>query len=172
MGWEAVAVGALGFAQYQQQGAVGKYNQQIQNRNAEVARQQGEQIEKQAEFDIAQFDKDFTKKHATAKTNILKSGAELSGSGLRILRANAEEAELQRQTIRYNAEVGKANSIERANFYTMQGNLARQQAKLAQIQTLTKTGTTLLGMSGGKKPSTQDLNFEYTGGVTGGSFGE
>lgn len=149
MGWQAAVVGALGFAQYQQQGAIGKYNQQIQNRNAEVAKQQGDQIEKQAEFDIAQFDKDFTKVQATAKTNIFKSGADLSGTGLRILRANAEEAELQRQTIRYNAAIGKANAIERSNFYTMQGDLARQQAKLKQIETVTQTGTTLLGMSGG-----------------------
>ena len=162
MGWQVAVVGALGVAQYQQQGAIGKYNQQIQNRNAEVARQQGEQIEKQAEFDIAQFDKDFTKVQSTAKTNILKSGVTLEGSGLRILRANAEEAELQRQTIRYNAEGGKANAIEKANFYTMQGQLARQQARLAQIQTVTKTGTTLLGMSGGgSSAQTQQLNMQF-----------
>lgn len=141
--------------QVQQAGAAGKYNQAVQNRNAEVSRQQGDQIIKQAEFDIAQFDKDFTKVQSTAKTNILKSGVTLEGSGLRILRANAEEAELQRQTIRYNAEIGKANAIEKANFYTMQGNIAKQQARSAQIGAVSRFGGTLLSLSPGTSPTPQ-----------------
>ena len=141
--------------QVKQAGAAGKYNQDVQNRNAEVSRQQGDQIIKQAEFDIAQFDKDFTKIQSTAKKNILKSGVTLEGSGLRILRANAEEAELQRQTIRYNAEVGKANAIEKANFYTMQGNIARQQATSAQLGAVSRFGGTLLSLAPGKSPTPQ-----------------
>ena len=39
MGWQAAVVGALGAAQIQQQGAIGKYNQQVKNRNAQVAEQ-------------------------------------------------------------------------------------------------------------------------------------
>ena len=35
-------VGAMGAAQYQQQGAIGKYNQAVNNRNAQVAEQQAE----------------------------------------------------------------------------------------------------------------------------------
>jgi len=139
----------------QQAGAAGKYNQAVQNRNAEVAKQQGDQIEKQAEFDIAQFDKDFTKIQGTAKTNIFKSGADLSGSGLRILRANAEEAELQRQTIRYNAEVGKANAIEKSNFYTMQGQIAKQQAFQTQIGIVSRFGGSLLSLAPGSSPAQQ-----------------
>ena len=33
-------VGAIGAAQYQQQGAIGKYNQAVANRNAQVAEQE------------------------------------------------------------------------------------------------------------------------------------
>jgi hypothetical protein len=40
----------------QQAGAIGKYNQAIQNRNAQVKEQEAQQIEKQLEFDIARFD--------------------------------------------------------------------------------------------------------------------
>jgi hypothetical protein len=47
MGWGAALVGALGVAQYQQQGAIGKYNQAVNNRNAAVAEQQAEAIENQ-----------------------------------------------------------------------------------------------------------------------------
>ncbi|MEE4189916.1 MAG: hypothetical protein V2I76_15905, partial [Roseobacter sp.] len=61
MGWQAAVVGALGAAQYQQQGAIGKYNQAVQNRKAAVLEQEAQQIEKQTEFDIAQFDKEFQK---------------------------------------------------------------------------------------------------------------
>jgi hypothetical protein len=52
-------VGALGAAQYQQQGAIGKYNQAAQNRNAQVAEQEAQLIQQQAEFDVASFDKKF-----------------------------------------------------------------------------------------------------------------
>ena len=39
--------------------------------------------------------------------------------------------------------------MEEANFARIQGNIARQQAKIAQIGTLMQTGTSLLSMSGG-----------------------
>ena len=80
MGWEAAAVGALGFAQYQQQGAAGRYNQAIQNRNAQIAEQEAAQIEKQLEFDLAQFEKQFAQLQGKTKTAALKSGVEISGS--------------------------------------------------------------------------------------------
>ena len=40
---------AIGAAQIQQQGAIGKTNQAIQNRNAQVFKQEGDAIEQQAE---------------------------------------------------------------------------------------------------------------------------
>jgi len=51
-----IAVG-MGVMQAQQQNAAGKYNQAIQNRNAQIADQEAGAIEKQKEFDIARFDK-------------------------------------------------------------------------------------------------------------------
>ena len=36
MSWQAAVVGALGVAQYKQQGAIGKFNEKVANRNAEV----------------------------------------------------------------------------------------------------------------------------------------
>ena len=54
-------VGAIGLAQYQQQGAIGRYNQDVANRNALVAEQEAQLIEKQSEFDIARFDTNFKK---------------------------------------------------------------------------------------------------------------
>ena len=149
MGWEAAAVGALGFAQYKQQGAAGKYNQAVQNRNAQIAEQEAAQIEKQLEFDLARFDQQFQQLQGQTKTAILKSGADLSGSGLRVLRRNAEQAEIEKDILEYNAKIGQARKFEEANFSRIQGQVARQTARLAQLQTLTQTGTSLLSMSGG-----------------------
>jgi len=150
MGWQAAVVGALGVAQYQQQGAIGKYNQGVANRNAEVAEQEAIAIEKQSEFDIAQFDKQFTKLEGETQVALSKSGV-VSGTGTayRIAMQNALEAELQKNIIQYNAKVGAAKKIEEANFARIQGNIARQQAKLAQLGTLASTGTSLLTMSRG-----------------------
>ena len=142
------ATAALGVAQFQQQGAAGKFNQAVQNRNATIAEQEAAQIEKQLETDLVRFDKQFQKLQGQATTSIIKSGAELSGSGLRVLRYNAEQAELEKDIIEYNAKVGQARKFEEANFARIQGQMARQQARMAQLQTLTQTGTSLLSMQG------------------------
>jgi hypothetical protein len=56
----AIGLGAVTtVAGIQQAGAAGKFNQSVQNRNAEIAEQEAAQIEKQLEFDIARFDKQF-----------------------------------------------------------------------------------------------------------------
>ena len=141
-------VGALGAVQYKQQGAAGKYNQAVQNRNAQIAEQEAAQLEKQLEFDLARFDQQFQQLQGQTKTAILKSGADLSGSGLRILRRNAEQAEVEKDIMDYNAKIGQARKFEEANFSRIQGNVARQQAKIAQLNTLTQTGTSLLRMQG------------------------
>jgi len=150
MGWQAAVVGALGAVQYQQQGAIGKYNQDVQNRNALVAEQEAVQIEKQKEFDIAQFDKKFQQLEGETKVNLAKSGVvQGSGTAYRIAMANALEAELQKNIIEYNAKVAADKKMEEANFARISGQLARQQARLAQISTIATTGTSLLTMSKG-----------------------
>ena len=146
-------VGGLGAMQYQQQGAAGKYNQAIQNRNAQVAEQEAAQIEKQLEFDISRFDQKFQQLQGQTTTRILKTGADLSGSGLRVLRANAEQAEVEKNIMEYNAKIGQARKFEEANFFRIQGQVARQTAKSAQMSTIMSTGKSLLGMGGYLQPT-------------------
>ena len=143
-------VGALGAVQVQQQGAIGKYNQDVSNRNALVAEQEAQQIEKQKEFDIAQFDKQYQKLEGETKVNLAKSGVvQGSGTAYRIAMANAIEAELQKKIIEYNSKVAANKKMEEANFARISGQLAREQSKLAQINTIVSTGTSLLTMSKG-----------------------
>jgi len=150
-----VATVVLGYAQYQQQGAAGKYNQSIQNRNAQIAEQEAAQIEKQLEFDISRFEQKFEQLQGQTTTKILKTGADLSGTGLRVLRSNAEQAEFEKNIMEYNAKIGQARKFEEANFFRIQGQVARQTARTAQMSTIMSTGTSLLGMSGYGAPSSR-----------------
>ena len=70
MGWKAAVVGTLGVIQYQQQGAIGKYNQQVANRKEEVLKNEAVQINDQATFDIARFDQEFRKKEGEVKWDV------------------------------------------------------------------------------------------------------
>ena len=144
------------------EGATGKFNQAVQNRNAQISEQEAAQMEKQLEFDIARFDQQVVQLQGQTTTRIAKTGADLSGTGLRVLRANAEEAEKERNIMEYNAKIGQARKFEEANFFRIQGQVARQQAKSAQMSTLMNTGTSLLGMSGygGGTPKPQYIRSE------------
>ena len=142
------AVGGLGLLQFKQQGAAGKYNQAVANRNATVAEQEAAQIEKQLEFDLSRFDQQFLKLQGQTKVALSKSGVERSGSGLRALRYNAEQSEIEKNIMDYNAKIGQSKKFEEANFARIQGNIAKQQSRLAQLQTITSTGTSLLQMKG------------------------
>ena len=53
--------------------------------------------------------------------------------------------------------------MEEANFARIQGQVARQQARLAQIGTLAQTGTSLLSMSKGTSSGVR--SDVYTGGL-------
>ena len=163
MSWQMAVVGAIGAAQYQQQGAIGKYNQAVADRNAQVAEQEAALIEKQSEFDIARFDKNFRKIEGTTRVALAKSGVVAgSGTAYKIAASNAREAELQKQIIRYNSKVNQARKIESANFARIQGNIARQQARLAQIGTIASTTTSILGMSNIGSPSSSQGQFGST----------
>jgi len=146
----AVVVGGASVMQFQQQGVIGKTNQQSFNRSAEVLDGQATQIEQKAEFDIAQFNKEYYRLTGQVATGLAKSGVQVgTGSGANIALSNALEAKLQENLIYYNSRVAAANKREEASFARIKGVMARQQAKLAQIGTVVKAGTSLMSMSGG-----------------------
>ena len=132
-----------------QANALGKYNQSVQNRNALVREQEAEAIEKQNEFDIARFDQQFTQLQGETKTAIYKSGVTLEGSGLRVLRYNAEQAEIQKTVMDYNSKVSQSQKMEEANFARIQGVIARREGKIAQLGYYAKAGESLLRMNQG-----------------------
>jgi hypothetical protein len=128
----------------QQVGALGKYNQSVQNRNALIKEQEAEAIKKQTEFDVARFDQQFEQLTGQTKVATLKSGVELSGSALNILRYNAEQSEIQKDVMDYNSKVAQSQKMEQANFARIQGTIARREAKIAQLGYYAKAGESLL----------------------------
>ena len=142
----------MGVAQYNAQGKIGKYNQGVNNRNAKVLENQAIQLEQKAEFDIAQFNKSFKKIEGSTKVATAKSGAVVdSGSAYYVALSNAYEAELQKKLIEYNAKIAADNKREEATFAIIKGNIARNAAQLAQLQTIATTGSSLLTMNQGSK---------------------
>lgn len=141
---------AIGFgavttvAGIKQAGAAGKFNQAVANRNAQIAEQEAEQIDKQLEFDLAQFDKEYVKLVGTERVASAKSGVGYEGTALRIARANAEEAQLQRNITTYNAKINKSQKLNDAAFSRIQGTIARQQARTQQFQLASSFGSSLL----------------------------
>ena len=141
MGWIS-AVASVAAAQ--QASAAGKYNQAVQERNARVKEQEAAQMEKQKEFDLARFDQQFSQLQGETKTAVLTSGVELSGSGLNVMRYNAEQAEIEKDILDYNSKVAQSQKIEEANFARMRGQIARNEARAAQIGYYAKAGESLL----------------------------
>ena len=147
MGAATAFTAVMGAAQYKAQGAAGKYNQSVANRNALTLENQAAQIEQKAEFDIAQFQKNFRQIEGETTVALAKSGVELgSGTAYNIELSNAYEARLQENLIEYNSKVAASNKMEEANFARIQGSMARQQAKMAQINTVAQTGSSLFSM--------------------------
>jgi hypothetical protein len=127
--------------------AAGKYNKSVQERNAKIAEQEAAQIEKQNEFDIDRFDQQFVKLQGQTKTAIIKSGATLEGSGLRAIRYNAEQAEIQKNVMTYNSKVVQSQKLEEANFARIKGTIAEQQAKVTELGYYAKAGQSLLALA-------------------------
>ena len=143
-------VAGTSIMQYQQQGAIGKYNQAVNNRAATVLEGQAAQIEQKAEFDVAQFNKTYQKVKGETTVALAKSGVQVgTGSAYNIALSNALEKRLQENLIRYNSQVAAANKREEASFARIKGSIARQEARLAQIGTIASAGTTLITMNQG-----------------------
>ena len=138
----------------QQMSALGKYNQSVQNRNALIKEQEAEAIKKQTEFDLARFDQQFERLTGQTKVATLKSGVELSGSALNILRYNAEQAEIQKDVMDYNSQVAQSQKIEEANFARITGQIKRQESRIAELGAYARAGESLLriGQATGKIP--------------------
>ena len=148
MSWQMAVVGAIGAAQYQQQGVYGKFNEAKNNRDALVKEQNAEILDNKLTLDLSTFDKKFREFEGNVIVQTAKSGVTQGGTAARIRLANLTNAEHEKDKMRYDTEIGKARAFEEANFARIRGQMARQEAKIAQLRTATSVGTSLLQMKG------------------------
>ena len=148
MGWQGAVVAAIGAAGYQQAGAIGSYQQAAFNRRALVAEQKAEALENQLTLDLQKFDKKFKQLESTQVVNTLKSGAEFSGTAKLIKLSNLYNAEIEKDIMRYNTEIGQARAFEEASFARIEGTLAKERSRMEQIRIASQAGTSLLTMTG------------------------
>ena len=128
----------------QQASAMGKFNQAVYNRNAQIKEQEAKAIAQQTEFDIARFDQNYQKLVGSTNVAAAKSGVERSGTFFNVQRYNAEQAEIQKDVIEYNSQVAQAQKIEEANFARISGQIKRQEARIAQLGYFSRAGESLL----------------------------
>lgn len=148
MGWQMAATAAIGAVTASQQNAYGKFNQAAKDRNALVKEQKVQIIDNKLELDLATFNKKFEELEGDVIVKTAKSGVTQGGTAQRIRMANLNNAELEREKMKYDAEIGKSRAFEEANFARIEGSIARQESRIAALRTATSTGTSLLTMMG------------------------
>ena len=138
--------------QAKNQDEAGKFNQKVFNRNAQIAEQEREAIAQKTVFDLERFDDNFNKLQSQTKVRILTSGADLSGSGLRVLHSNEIQRQIEKNVINYDSKIQQASKTNEAAMSRIQGQYVRQQGRSAAIGTVLKAAGTF-----GSSPTGQSL---------------
>ncbi len=142
-------VGGTALLGMQQAGQLGKYNQSVANRNADIKEQSNQILDSKLDLDLARFDQELKKLISSQKVTTAASGAVIgTGTAKKIELSTLYKAEVDKDIANYNNEIAKARNLEAANLDRIQGQLARQRAKLQQFQIATQAGTSLLTMTG------------------------
>jgi len=133
----------------QQEQAAYNFNADINERNAKAADQEAAQLVFTEEQNIVQFREDFSDLQDSTNQAFRYNGwiAE-EGTPLKVALANAQEADAEIETRRYNAAVGAQTISEQGVESRLQGQLNRMYGKAAStrgkaraVQSLISTGT-------------------------------
>ncbi|MEN9438721.1 MAG: Pelagibacter phage [Fusobacteriota bacterium] len=130
--------------------AAGRFNQKVYNRNAQIAEQEREAIKQQTELELARFDDNFSKLQSQSKVRILTSGADLSGSGLKVLHNNEVQKQIEKNVMTYNSQVQQISKTNEAAMSRVAGQFARDQGRSAAIGSIAKGVATFGQSSTGK----------------------
>lgn len=158
----AAAVSAVGSIQAgKDQKRAYNYNAQVNERNAQVAEQDAEQLVLMEEVEIGRFRREFDNLQAATSQSFRFNGWMAdTGTPLKVALANASEADEEVAIRRYNAKVGKAELKEKGTQERMSANLNRMYGRAAMRAAYFKAGSSLL--SGGS--SFSQTNTKYGGG--------
>ena len=131
----------------------GRANQQIAERNAKKAELDAQTAIELGKRDVKIFESQFDNLVAQSEMKFLKGGVRLEGTPLEVLENMYAQAELEKETIKYNAQVDSADKIELAVIERMQGAAAYARGKNQKKASYLKAGSTLLS-GGGEASST------------------
>ena len=141
-------VGGTAVMGYQQAGQIGKFNQSAANRNAVVKEQKNQILDSKLDLELDRFDKELKLLLASQKVATGKSGAVIgTGTAQNIKISTLYNAEVDKDIANYNNEIAKARNIEEANLSRIQGQIAKQRARMEQIKIVSDVGTSLLTMA-------------------------
>ena len=128
---------------------IGKFNQSAANRNAVIKEQQNEILDSKLDLELDRFDRELKLLLASQKVATASSGAVIgSGTAQNIRISTLYNAEVDKDIANYNNEIAKARNIEEANLSRIQGQVAKQRARMEQIKIVSDVGTSLLTMQG------------------------
>lgn len=153
-GTAAASIGAIAAGNAQK--AALNYNADINERNAQVAEQQIDQLRIREEKNIAKFRKDY-KAFSDAQSQAFRYNGWIASEGtpLKVALASAAEADEEIATRRYNAKLGEQSLRESALEQRMQANLNRIYGKQAQRAGFMQAGQSLLSGASGALQTSQ-----------------
>lgn len=138
----------------------GAFNRQIEQRNAAKLRQDADTAIKLGERDVKIFNRRFDNLQAQTEMAFRKGGVRLEGTALEVLENNYAMAELEKETIRYNAKVESADKVEMSVISEMQGEAAYARGVNTKKASYLNAGSTLLE-GGGNASSSKSSGNKY-----------
>jgi hypothetical protein len=141
----AVGTAVTAYGQYQQgqaQERAANYNAAVQERNAQIAKQN-------AEYDAERQSSKLRRAIGSQRAAVMASGIQMEGTALDLQADTVQQGEMDRLAILYGGEISSQNSKSEAELSRMQGKAAAQAGTTAAFGTVLG-GFGNVGVSGAK----------------------
>ena len=126
--------------------AAGRYQQSVSERNAAMYRMKADDAYRVGENNIKVFNKNFETAEAQTEIAYMKAGVKIGeGTPMEVLKSQAEQAELTRMNITYDAATESYNYKEQAISSQYQGQMAMYQARQQRTQSYISAFGTMVG---------------------------
>ena len=126
--------------------AAGRYQQSVAERNAAMYRMKADDAYRVGENNIKVFNKNFETAEAETEIAYMKAGVKIGdGTPMEVLKSQAEQAELTRMNITYDAATESYNYKEQAVASQYQGQVAMYQARQQRTQSYISAFGTMVG---------------------------
>ena len=126
--------------------AAGRYQQSVSERNAAMYRMKADDAYRVGENNIKIFNKNYETAEAQTEIAYMKAGVKIGdGTPMEVLKSQAEQAELTRMNITYDAATESYNYKEQAIAEQYKGQMAMYQARQQRAQSYISAFGTMVG---------------------------